>query len=102
MPQAIVSKFGSVINFSMAKLLQHNIEAIHRLKVIQKIPVVVFSRDELSEETLLPSGNFELFWYANIDNTYHGAMEVLNDLNDIERDVEIMLKSAEDFIITKI
>jgi len=29
-------------------------------------------------------------------------MEVLNDLNDIERDVEIMLKSAEDFIITKI
>lgn len=79
----------------MAKLLQHNIEAVHRLTIINGVPVVVFSRDELSEETLLPSGNFELFWYGFKDNKFYGGMEVLADLNDIERDVEILLEHAK-------
>lgn len=78
----------------MAKLLQHNIEAVHRLTTIEGVPVVVFSRDELSEETMLPSGNFELFWYAFFNGQFYGAMEVLADLNDIERDVEILLEHA--------
>ncbi len=82
----------------MAKLLQHSIEAIHRLTIIEGVPVVVFTRDEISEETLMASGNFEIFWYAFIDNKFYGAMEVLADLVDIERDVNIMLTQATESI----
>ncbi len=82
----------------MSKLLQHNIYAIHRLTIIDEVPVVVFSRDELSEETMLPSGNFELFWYAFVNNKFIGGIEILADLNDIERDVEILLEHARESI----
>jgi len=80
----------------MAKLLQLNIEAIHRLVIIDDVPVMVFTRDELSEETLLPSGKFEIFWYVNFKGKFYGGMEVLADLKDIERDVEIMLGHAKE------
>lgn len=82
----------------MSKLLQHNIEAIHRLIIVDDVPVVVFSRDELSEETMLPSGNFELFWYCFFNDKFYGGMEVLTDLQDIERDVEILVTQAREQI----
>lgn len=81
----------------MEKLLQHNIEAIHRLITIDdNVPLMVFTRDELSEETLLPSGKFELFWYINYKDKMYGSMEIIADLNDIERDVELMIKHAKE------
>lgn len=84
----------------MAELLQHNIEAIHRLITIDdNVPLMVFTRDELSEETLLPSGKFELFWYINYKDKMYGSMEVIADLNDIERDVEVMIKHAQETLM---
>ena len=79
----------------MSKLLQHNIEAIHRLTIIEGVPVMVFTRDELSEETLLPSGKFEIFWYANLGDRLIGSMEVLPNLDNIEEEVKLALQSAE-------
>lgn len=80
-------------------MLQHNIEAVHRLTIIEGVPVVVFSRDELSEETMLPSGSFELFWYAYFNKRFYGDMVVLADLEDIERDVNILLEQATKTLI---
>lgn len=77
-------------------MLQHNIEAIHRLTIVEGLPVMVFSRDELSEETLLPSGSFELFWYTfnEKDGKFYGSMEVIPNLENIEENVELLMKQA--------
>lgn len=82
----------------MGQLLQHNIEAIHRLLIINDVPVVVFSRDELSEETLMASGNFELFWYCFYDGKFYGSMEVLPNLEKVEEQVELLLVQARETI----
>lgn len=79
-------------------MLQHNIEAVHRLIIIDGVPVVVFSRDELSEETLLPSGSFELFWYAFFNEKFYGDMVVIPNLENIEDNVNLLLVQAEQTI----
>lgn len=82
----------------MAAHLQNDIEAIHRLVNIEDTPVVVFSRDEISEETLMASGNFELFWYAFYDGKFYGSMEILPNLDNVEEQVELLLKQAKQTI----
>ena len=80
----------------MAKLLQHNIEAIHRLITLDgNVPVVIFTRDELSEETMLPSGKFEIFWYMTYNDQFYGSIDVIDTLDNIEKEVERMLEHAK-------
>jgi hypothetical protein len=81
----------------MAKQLQHRIEALHRLVTLEdNVPLVVFTRDEQDEETFLPSGKFEIFWYFTYNDQFYGSTEVLADLADIERDVELMVTHAKE------
>lgn len=76
-------------------MLQHNIEAVHRLTIIEGVPVVVFSRDELSEETMLPSGKFEIFWYGFFNDTFYGDLMVVSDLEELEQYIQILLDQAQ-------
>lgn len=76
------------------------LKSLHKLTVVEGVPVVIFSNTELDEETLQPTGKIELFWYAFFNGTFYGDVVTFEGAELIAENVGIIFTSAVEKVKT--